>query len=141
MFDNPIGLWFRKITFSQTFYMYMLEEQWKICFAYLSRSCHRKLHLLKYVSCSVVSDSLWPHGLLPMRLLCPWDSQGKNTGVGCHYFLQGNLSNLGVEPGSFAFQADSLLSEPPGKPFKYVSYFLSENLLLYFLIIYSKYYL
>ena len=26
---------------------------------------------------------------LPARLLCPWDSPGKNTGVGCHVLLQG----------------------------------------------------
>ena len=37
---------------------------------------------------SVVSDSLRPHGLQPTRLLCPWDSLGKNTGVGCHFLLQ-----------------------------------------------------
>ena len=41
------------------------------------------------VSCSVVSDSLQPHGLQPSRLLCPWDSPGKNTGVGCDFLLQG----------------------------------------------------
>ena len=35
-------------------------------------------------SCSVVSDSSWPHGLQPTRLLRPWDSPGKSTGVGCH---------------------------------------------------------
>ena len=29
------------------------------------------------------------HGLKPARLLCPWDSPGKNTGVGCHALLQG----------------------------------------------------
>ena len=33
--------------------------------------------------------TLWPHGLKPARLLCPWDSPGKNTGVGCHALLQG----------------------------------------------------
>ena len=33
---------------------------------------------------SVVSDSVHPFGLQPARLLCPWDSPGKNTGVGCH---------------------------------------------------------
>ena len=27
---------------------------------------------------------LWPHGLWPTRLFCPWDFPGKNTGVGCH---------------------------------------------------------
>ena len=36
----------------------------------------------------VESDSLWPHGLQPARLLCPWDFPGKNTGVGCHFLLQ-----------------------------------------------------
>ena len=37
---------------------------------------------------SVVSDSLRPHGPQPARLLCPWNSPGKNTGVGSHSFLQ-----------------------------------------------------
>ena len=31
---------------------------------------------------SVVSDSVRPHGLWPARILCPWDTLGKNTGVG-----------------------------------------------------------
>ena len=30
-----------------------------------------------------------PHGLQPTRLLCPWDSPGKNTEAGCHFLLQG----------------------------------------------------
>ena len=37
---------------------------------------------------SVVSDSVWPHRQQPTRFLCPWDSPGKNTGVGCHFLLQ-----------------------------------------------------
>ena len=37
---------------------------------------------------SVVSDSVRPHRWQPTRLLCPWDSPGKNTGVGCHFLLQ-----------------------------------------------------
>ena len=41
------------------------------------------------LSCLVVSNSLQPHGLQPARLLCPGDSPGKNTGVGCHALLQG----------------------------------------------------
>ena len=36
--------------------------------------------------CSVVSDSLRPCGLYLARLLCPWDSPGKNTRAGCHFF-------------------------------------------------------
>ena len=39
------------------------------------------------LSRSVVSDSLYPHGLSTPRRLCPWDSPGKNTGVGCHLLL------------------------------------------------------
>ena len=35
-----------------------------------------------------MSDSVRPHGLQPTRLPRPWDSPGKNTGVGCHCLLQ-----------------------------------------------------
>ena len=41
------------------------------------------------VSCSVVSDSLRPHGLQPAMLLCQWKFSGKNTRVGSHSLLQG----------------------------------------------------
>ena len=37
---------------------------------------------------SVVSGSVQPHRRQPTRLPCPWDSPGKNTGVGCHFLLQ-----------------------------------------------------
>ena len=33
-------------------------------------------------------DSVRPHRRQPTRLPCPWDSPGKNTGVGCHFCLQ-----------------------------------------------------
>ena len=39
-----------------------------------------------FQSCSTLCD---PYGLKPTRLLCPWDSPGKNTGVGCYFLLQG----------------------------------------------------
>ena len=48
---------------------------------------------------SVVSDSLQPYGLQPTRLLCPWDFQGKNTRVGCHFLLQGIFPTQGSNPG------------------------------------------
>ena len=35
-----------------------------------------------------MSNSVWPHRWQPTRLPCPWDSPGKNTGVGCHFLLQ-----------------------------------------------------
>ena len=66
-------------------------------------------------SLSVVSDSLWLHGLCsPPGSFHPWDFLGKSTGVGCHFLLQGNLPDPGIEPGSPALQADALLSEPSG---------------------------
>ena len=37
---------------------------------------------------SVMSDSVRPHRRQPTRLPHPWDSPGKNTGVGCHFLLQ-----------------------------------------------------
>ena len=40
-------------------------------------------------TCSVLTDPLWPHGLWPTRLVCPWNFPGKNTGVCCHFPLQG----------------------------------------------------
>ena len=49
-------------------------------------------------SCSVVSSSLPPHGLQPARFLCPWDSLGKNIGVGCHALLQGIFPTQGLNP-------------------------------------------
>jgi len=51
------------------------------------------------LSCSKVSDSLSPHRLLLTRLLCPWDSLGKNTEVGCHALLQGIFPTQGSDPG------------------------------------------
>ena len=35
-----------------------------------------------------MSNSVWPHRWQPTRLPRPWDSPGKNTGVGCHFLLQ-----------------------------------------------------
>ena len=65
---------------------------------------------------SVVSDSLRLHGLQSARLLFPWNSAGKNNGVGSQFPSLGNLLDPGMEPGSSALQADSLSSQPPGKP-------------------------
>ena len=42
-----------------------------------------------YISHSVMGASLRPHGLQPSRLLCPWTSPGKNTGVGSLSLLKG----------------------------------------------------
>ena len=65
---------------------------------------------------SVTSDSLQPNGLQPARLLSPWNSPGKNTGVGSQFSSPGDLPNPGFKHRSPALQADSSSSEPPGKP-------------------------
>ena len=47
--------------------------------------CHQSV-----LARSVMSNSLWPHGLYPTRLLCPCNFPGKSTGVGYHSLLQGS---------------------------------------------------
>ena len=59
-------------------------------------------------SCSVMSDSLLPHGLQPTRHPHPWDSPGKNTGVGCHFLLQ----CMKVKSESEVAQSCPTLSDP-----------------------------
>ena len=55
----------------------------------LQRSC------LATQSCPTL---LRPHGLWPAGVLCPWNSPGKNTGVGCHFLLQGVFPTQGSNP-------------------------------------------
>ena len=71
------------------------------------------------VHVAVVALQSLSHVLLfvtPARLLCPRDFPGKNTGVGCHYFLQGIFPTQGWNPCFLHWQVGSLPSEPPGKP-------------------------
>ena len=53
-------------------------------------------------------DSVRPHRRQPTRLLCPWDSPGKNTGVGCHFLLQCRT----VKSESEVSQSCPTLSDP-----------------------------
>ena len=52
----------------------------------------------------VVFDSLRPWGLWPTILLCPWNSPGKNTRVGCHALLQGIFLTQGLNSCLLCFQ-------------------------------------
>ena len=52
-----------------------------------------------------MSSCLQPYRLYPTRLLCPWDSPGKNTGVGCHFFLQGIFLPQGLNLSLFHLPA------------------------------------
>ena len=55
-----------------------------------------------------MSDSVRPHGQQSTRLCCPWDSPGKNTGVGCHFLLQ----CIKVKSESEVAQSCLTLSDP-----------------------------
>ena len=68
------------------------------------------------LSCSVMADSLPPHGLWPARLLCPWGFSRQEYWSGLPCPPPGALPNPGIEPRSSTLQADFLPSEPPGKP-------------------------
>ena len=46
-----------------------------------------------------MSDSVRSHRRQPTRLLCPWDSPSENTGVGCHFLLQGIFPTQGLNLG------------------------------------------
>ena len=73
--------------------------------------------------CSVVSDPLQPHGLYAARLLCPWHFTGKNTGVGCHFLVQGIFPTQGSKLHLLHWQAASLPLVPPGKPYNTIYHF------------------
>ena len=53
----------------------------------------RNWNAVRYCCCQLVTQScpalLQPRGLQPTKLFYPWDFPGKNTGVGCHFLLQG----------------------------------------------------
>ena len=51
----------------------------------------------------------------PLRLLCPWDSSGKNAGVGCHFFFQGIFLTQGLN-SCFVIAGRFFTTGPPGKP-------------------------
>ena len=44
----------------------------------------------------------------PIKLLCPWDSPGKNTGMGCHDLLQGIFLDQGLNLHLLYWQVDAL---------------------------------
>ena len=75
----------------------------------------------------VVSDSWQPGGLQPARLLCPWDSPGKSTGVGCHALLQGIFPSQGLNRWLLCllwllrWQAESLPLSHLGSPYMVIS--------------------
>ena len=62
---------------------------------------HSYIYIYIYIYMQVAQScpTLRPHGLQPTRLLCPQDFPGKNTGLGCHFLLQGIFQTQGQNPG------------------------------------------
>ena len=62
-----------------------------------------------------MSNSVWPHRQQHTRLPCPWDSPGKNTGVGCHFLLQCmKVKSESEVTQSCPTPSDPLDCSPPG---------------------------
>ena len=66
------------------------------------------------------AKSLWLSQTLcdpmePARLLCPWNSPGKNTEAGCHFLLQGIFPTQGSNAHLLYWQVGFFTAEPPGK--------------------------
>ena len=80
--------------------------------------------------CSVMSDSLGPHGLQVTRLFCPWDFPGKNTRVGCHFLLQRIFPTQGLNPSLWHllhWQANSLPLASLWENVKYFNIYLIKS--------------
>ena len=75
----------------------------------------RSLLIVSFIRVCVCAKSL--SRVRPFRLLWPWDSLGKNTGVGCMPSLQENLPNPGIKPRSPALAGRFLPLVPPGNPY------------------------
>ena len=94
----------------------------------VSNKIHNEASVLLQ-SHSTVSNSLWPHGLWSTKLLCTWNSPGKNTGVGCHAPLHGIFPTQGSNSHLLCllhWQAGLLSVAPPrnSKAFIFLSIFI-----------------
>ena len=69
-----------------------------------------------------MSDSVQPHRRQPTRLPCPWDSPGKNTGVGCHFLLQCVKVKLLSHVRLFATPWTAAYQPPPSMGFSRQEY-------------------
>ena len=58
----------------------------------------------------------WTDPMVCSLLLCPWDFSGKNTGVDCHFLLQGIFLIQGSNPYLLHLAGGSCMAEPPGTP-------------------------
>ena len=121
-YSCPLSRWCHlivKVTLNMSLYQYLAalhaDNSWSFSGSQLCPWCrfecpaatlctfchyHNTYSESESVSLLLMSDSLWPHGLQPAKLLCPWNSLGKSAAVGYHFLLQGIFltqgSNLGL---------------------------------------------
>ena len=85
-----------------------------VCARACAPTCSVMSDSLHTPTCSVMSDSLPPHGLWPIRPLCPRNLPGKNTVVGCHFLFQEIFPIQGSNLCLLHWHMDSFTTEPPG---------------------------
>ena len=78
------GPTFRSLIHFEFIFVYGVKK----CSSFSLSQVVDKFSQLLLLSCFIESDSVRPHRWQPTRLPHPWDSLGKNTGVGCHFLLQ-----------------------------------------------------
>ena len=104
----------------------LCPRKWQPVSVFLPGEPHDQRSLAGYSPCIREKSlqfclTLRPHGLKPARLLCPCDSPGTNTGVGCRDLLQGIFLTQGSNPHLLGlpvylhWQVSSLQLVPPGK--------------------------
>ena len=108
------------MSLSKLWVLVMDREAWCVQTTGLQRVGHHwteQDHVLCVLSHSVTFDSLRPYGLQPARVLCPWGFSKQEYWSGLPCPPPGNLTDPGIKPRSPILQADSLLTEPPGKSY------------------------
>ena len=78
---------------------FILQAQWLSWFLFKLAYWEPWLFHLLLFNRLVMSNSLWTHGLYSARLHHPWNFPGKDTGVGCHFLLQGVFPIQGLNLG------------------------------------------
>ena len=90
--------------------------------------CHRGTEKVGFLVVQSCFTLLSPHGLQPASLLYPWNFPGKNTGVDCHFLLQGIFLTQGLDPCLQCWQVDSLLLSHLGSLLREPLYLKSDQI-------------
>ena len=96
----------------------LVQPLWKTVWRFLKRTKHRIAMCVccssvQLLSCVQLFATPWT---IPARVLCPWNSPGKNIGVGCCFLSKGIFLTQGSNLGLLHCRQIFLPSESPGKP-------------------------